>query len=149
MAWGHQEPLGRLFSGFGALQKCGFPIYELQIKLGTLGLGDQEPFGGFLICELLIKLATFWLGGTRTLLDQPANQPAPQSASQPAKRNTGLFYPRSADLGIFGPFFLGLLSNGLTDQWSVQWCPGPSNGRSNGPMVRPMAWAGCEVVATK
>ena len=60
------------------------------------------------MCELLTKLASFWLGGTRTLLDQPANQPAPQSASQPAKRNTGLFYPRSADLGIFGPFFLGL-----------------------------------------
>ena len=115
--------MGRLFSGFGALQKCGFPIYELQIKLGTLGLGDQEPFGGFLICELLIKLATFWLGGTRTLLDQPANQPAPQSASQPAKRKTGLFYPRSASLGLFGPL-----------------CPmvGPTNGRSNGPMVRPM-----------
>ena len=139
--------MGRLFSGFGALQKCGFPIYELQIKLCTLGLGDQEPFGGFLMCELLTKLASFWLGGTRTLLDQPANQPAPQSASQPAKRKTGLFYPRSASLGLFGPLcpMVGP-TNGRSNgpmvrpmvgpmaQWSVQW----SNGRSNGPMVGPM-----------
>ena len=31
--------------------------------------------------------------------NQPASQPADQAASQPAKRMTGLFYPRTASLG--------------------------------------------------
>ena len=68
-----QEPFGVLFSGFGALQKSGFPICELLIKLATFWLGaTRSLFGGlfsgfgalqksaFPMCELLIKLATFW-----------------------------------------------------------------------------------------
>ena len=59
--WGNQGPFGRVFSGIGALQKSGFPM-----------------------CELLIKLATFWLGATRGLLEaffRELGQAASQSVS--------------------------------------------------------------------
>ena len=82
MVWGDQEPFGGRFSGFGALQKSGFPICELLIKLATFWLGATRSlleaffsgFGalqksGFPMCELLIKLATVWLRATRNLLE--------------------------------------------------------------------------------
>ena len=44
MAWGDQEPFGDLFWGCGALQKSGFPICELLIKLASSQLPMYECF---------------------------------------------------------------------------------------------------------